>query len=89
MNETPMNAETEKKNAKLQGMDRLRQLRDELRLKMHLLGMDAQSDFRVLEKDLDQLEQRVTASANEMGDEIQRAIKRLEPIFDSLGRSGV
>jgi hypothetical protein len=86
---TPMNAQTEKKNAKLQGMDRLRQLRDELRLKVHLLGMDAQRDFRILEKDLDELERRVTTSANDLGDEIQRAIKRIEPIFDSLGRTGV
>lgn len=61
----------------------LERLRDEIRLRVHLAGMDAKSAWKELEPRVDALEQNVAAEGNEVKDatlvlarEVRDALKR-------------
>lgn len=61
----------------------LERLRDEIKLRVHLAGMDAKSAWKELEPRVDALEQNVAAEGNEVKDatlvlarEVRDALKR-------------
>ncbi len=49
-------------------LDELTQMRDEIRVKLHLAGMDAKDAWRDLEPKLDKLEQNATAEGEHIAD---------------------
>lgn len=51
-----------------QDVAELERLRDEIKLRVHLAGMDAKSAWRELEPRVDAVEQSVTAEGNEVKD---------------------
>ena len=66
------------------GTDLLRTLRDEIKLKVHLGGMDAKDQWAKLEPELSKVEraaEQATESSKKLMDD---ALKRLKSLRDSL-----
>jgi len=77
-NELDLNAEMKK------GVDLLRTLRDEIKVKLHLAGMDAKDQWSKLEPELFKVEraaEQATESSKKLMDE---ALSRLKALRDSL-----
>ena len=77
-NELDLKAEMKK------GVDLLRTLRDEVKVKLHLAGMDAKDQWAKLEPELAKVERaadQATESSKKLMDE---TLKRLKSIRDSL-----
>lgn len=49
----------------------LRRLADELRVKLHLAGMDVKDAWHAVQPRLDEFERRLDATADEVGDELK------------------
>lgn len=68
--------------------DDIRSIADELRLKMHLAGMDAKDAWNKLEPKLEEFEQRAESAVHTTSAEIREAAKdlkaRLQKLRDSL-----
>ncbi len=58
----------------------LKKTRDELRLQMHLAGMEARTTWEKLEPKVDELERKVNAAGD-------AATHELEAAFDTLGKA--
>lgn len=61
-------------------MTELKKTRDELRLQMHLAGMDARTAWEKLEPKVDELERKVNAAGDAASHEIEVAL-------DTLGKA--
>ncbi len=61
-------------------MTELKKTRDELRLQMHLAGMEARATWEKLEPKVDELERKATAAVDAAAAEFEGAI-------DSLGKA--
>lgn len=72
--------------------EKLQTLRDEVRLKIHLAGMDAKDEWNRLEQKMPELESQVGRTAEDLGEvtrsaletSISDAIRRLEKVRASL-----
>lgn len=76
--------ELDLKSEMKKGVDLLRTLRDEVKVKLHLAGMDAKDQWARLEPELSKVEraaEQATESSKKMMDD---ALKRLKSIRDSL-----
>ena len=61
--------------------DEVRQIADELELKIHLAGMDARDQWRVLKPKITDIEQRIASSSEQAG---QAITKELTAMGDAL-----
>ncbi|NOK20136.1 hypothetical protein [Corallococcus carmarthensis] len=71
---------TENTQKQPQGLETLRTLRDELRLEMHLAGMEVRERWRMLEPKVQEAEQRARAMTDEgqwLLDELLRHMREL------------
>jgi len=62
----------------------LREMRDEIRLKLHLAGMDAKDAFRKLEPRLTRLESEVSKGGDAVADALQTTAKELRASLRKL-----
>ena len=76
--------ELDLKNEMKKGVDLLKTLRDEIKVKLHLAGMDAKDQWSKLEPELSKVEraaEQATESSKKLMDE---ALSRLKSLRDSL-----
>jgi lipid II:glycine glycyltransferase (peptidoglycan interpeptide bridge formation enzyme) len=76
--------ELDLKNEMKKGVDLLRTLRDEIKVKVHLAGMDAKDQWAKLEPELSKVEraaEQATESSKKLMDE---ALNRLKKLRESL-----
>jgi hypothetical protein len=66
------------------GLDAMRTLRDEVRLKLHLAGMDAKDEWNKLEPHLMELEHAAGQFTDATRAKMSDAIKRLSKLRSSL-----
>lgn len=59
-------------------LTQLRQARDEVRLKLHLAGMEARTAWEKLEPAVDDLERRLHAAGDRVGDELEAAFAKID-----------
>jgi hypothetical protein len=59
-------------------LTQLRQTRDEMRLKLHLAGMEARTAWEKLEPAVDDLERRLQVAGERVGDELEAAFAKLD-----------
>lgn len=77
-----MTAETKTKNAFETGLDELRTLRDEVRLKLHLAGKDAKDQWETkLEPRIEKLEQQARNVSDNTMDAIRDALDQAKDAF--------
>jgi hypothetical protein len=67
-----------------ESLARLRTLRDEVRLKLHLAGMDAKDEWKKLEGHLEEVERAAVEMSEASRAAVAEAIKRLEKFGSSL-----
>lgn len=58
-------------------LDHLRRMADEIRLKIHLAGMEAKEAWNELEPKLRQLEQRAEAATSDVLDDLRERLSQL------------
>jgi hypothetical protein len=71
-----------------EGIDRLRALRDEVRVRVHLAGMDAKDEWRELAPRLDALERAAGEASAATREALSEAIGRLTEPRSSLIKGG-
>jgi len=77
-----MTAETKTKNAFETGLDELRTLRDEVRLKLHLAGRDVKDQWEsTFEPKLEKLEQQARSATDNTVDAIRDALDQARDAF--------
>jgi hypothetical protein len=77
-----MTAQTKTKNAFETGMQELRTLRDEVRLKLHLAGQEAKDQWETkFEPRIEKLEQQVRTATDNTMDAIRDAIDQARDSF--------
>jgi hypothetical protein len=67
--------------------DELVRLRDEIRLKVHLAGMEAQSTWKDLEKQLEMLENRLGLEGNHVAETTRQIASELRESFRDFKQS--
>ncbi|MEX1367821.1 MAG: hypothetical protein AB1Z98_32130 [Nannocystaceae bacterium] len=67
-------------------VEQLRQMADEVRVKMHLASMDAKDAWTKLEPKLHAFERRVESAANTVGDELVAAGEQLKAEVERLAK---
>lgn len=66
------------------GVDLLRTLRDEVKVKLHLAGMDAKDQWAKLEPELSKVERAADQATESSKKLLDETLKRLKSIRDSL-----
>ncbi|MGZ3479626.1 MAG: hypothetical protein ACXWK8_01940 [Myxococcaceae bacterium] len=66
------------------GVDLLRTLRDEVKVKLHLAGMDAKDQWAKLEPELSKVERAADQATESSKKLLDETLKRLKAIRDSL-----
>ena len=66
------------------GVDLLRTLRDEIKVKLHLAGMDAKDQWAKLEPELSKVERAADQATEASKKLLDETLKRLKSIRDSL-----
>jgi|HubBroStandDraft_5_1064220.scaffolds.fasta_scaffold604026_1 hypothetical protein len=80
-----MNPTKELKQDMSSSVDRLRALRDDVRVRLHLAGMDAKDEWNKLEPRVAELERRVLGELNDASRAaIEDVIKRLSRLRDKM-----
>jgi hypothetical protein len=64
----------------------LARMKDEIRLKIHLAGMDARSTWGKLEKQLEELERRFAEESDHVASATRQVACQLRAAFDDLGK---
>jgi lipid II:glycine glycyltransferase (peptidoglycan interpeptide bridge formation enzyme) len=77
-NELDLKAEMKK------GVDLLKTLRDEVKVKLHLAGMDAKDQWAKLEPELSKVERAADQATEASKKLLDETLKRLKSIRDSL-----
>lgn len=67
-----------------QALDDLTTLRDELRVKAHLAGMDLQDFLAAQQQHLDAAQRRIDAATEEAAQHLPEVRKRAEALFDEV-----
>ncbi len=80
--------QTQQKSEVQNNLDRLQTLRDEVKVRLHLAGMDAKDTWNKLEPRIDDVERQVAKAADELTDATRAALNdvigRLQKLRDSL-----
>ncbi|HEY4121644.1 MAG TPA: hypothetical protein VGM56_27450 [Byssovorax sp.] len=69
--------------------DHLWALRDEIRLKIHLAGMEAKDEWRAVERELDELHDRLTNATADVAAQVASTTRKLDAILAQLGQVGI
>lgn len=69
------------------GIEELRRVRDEMRVKLHLLGMDARTRWEALEPRLAEAEERVRSATESATDATRGAVNEAVEAFRSFRES--
>lgn len=72
-----MSIQHELRHAKRQTMERLVALRDEAKLQLHLLSLDARERWNALEKEIGMLEERANRGGEKVSDAVEEAAQEL------------
>jgi|HubBroStandDraft_2_1064218.scaffolds.fasta_scaffold1378863_1 hypothetical protein len=85
MNDTANPTATDLKDEIKKGLDYLRTLRDEVRVKVHLAGMDAKDEWnKKLEPHLFDVEQKAVEASDASRHALTEAVEKLKKFRDSL-----
>jgi predicted nucleic acid-binding Zn-ribbon protein len=84
MNHTPNRTATDLKDEIKKGLDHLRTLRDEVRVKLHLAGMEAKAEWNKLEPHLFDVEQKAHEASDASRHAVAEAVEKLKKLRDSL-----
>jgi hypothetical protein len=85
MNHTPNPTATDIKDEIKKGLDHLRTLRDEVRVKVHLAGMDVKDEWnKKLEPHLFDVEQKAIEASDASRHAVADAVEKLKKFRDSL-----
>jgi hypothetical protein len=79
-----MSNELDLKDELKKGADLLRTLRDEIKVKVHLAGMDAKDQWAKLEPELFKVERAAEQTTESSKKLLDDALKRLKSLRDSL-----
>jgi hypothetical protein len=83
-----MNAETKTKSVFESGLDELRTLRDEVRLKLHLAGKDVKDQWEsTFEPRIEKLEQQARSASDNTVDAMRDALDQAKDAFKWVPRS--
>jgi hypothetical protein len=77
-------AKAELKKELEKGVTRLQALRDEVRVRLHLAGMDLKDQWKKLEPHLDEVEKKASEASDDARTMLSEAMKRLEKFRASL-----
>jgi hypothetical protein len=75
---------TDLKDDLKKGLDHLRTLRDEVRVKLHLAGMDAKAEWNKLEPHLFEVEQAAKEVSESSHRAVTEAVAKLKKLRESL-----
>ena len=67
-----------------EGLEELRTLRDEIRVKMHLAGMEAKERWKALEPRFEQIEGEVREATDSATEQLRGALDELRESFKKL-----
>jgi transposase len=71
--------------AELQEMlDEVKKLRDELKVKVHLAGMDAKETWKKLEPRVEELQKQAVDAGKKAADEVKASAVKLKEAFEAL-----
>lgn len=76
--------ELDLKSEMKKGVDLLKTLRDEVKVKLHLAGMDAKDQWAKLEPELSKVERAADQATESSKKLLDETLKRLKAIRDSL-----
>ncbi len=76
--------ELDLKSEMKKGLDLLRTLRDEVKVKLHLAGMEAKDQWAKLEPELSKVERAADQATESSKKLLDETLKRLKAIRDSL-----
>jgi len=77
-------AKAELKRELEKGVTRLQTLRDEVRVRLHLAGMDLKDQWKKLEPQLEEVEKKAEEASDEARAVLAEAMKKLEKLRASL-----
>jgi hypothetical protein len=77
-------AKAELKKELEKGLTRLQSLRDEVRVRLHLAGMDLKDQWNKLEPHLEDVEKKAEEASDEAKTLLAEAVKKLEKLRASL-----
>jgi ribosome-associated translation inhibitor RaiA len=77
-------AKAELKRELEKGVTRLQTLRDEVRVRLHLAGMDLKDQWNKLEPHLDEVEKKAHEASDDAKTALAEAMKKLEKLRASL-----
>jgi hypothetical protein len=75
---------TDLKNDIQKSLDHMRTLRDEIRVKIHLAGMDVKDEWNHLEPQLEQVERAASEFSEATRHAVSETVKRLTKLRSSL-----
>jgi hypothetical protein len=84
MNHTTNRTAAELKDEVKKGLEQLKTLRDEVRVRLHLAGMDAKQEWNKLEPHLFEVEQAAREATEASRHAIGEAVERLKKFRQSL-----
>jgi hypothetical protein len=84
MSQTTNRTATELKEEIQKGLDHLRTLRDEVRVRLHLAGMEAKGEWNRLEPHLFEVEQKAHEASDVSRRAVAEAVEKLKKLRDSL-----
>ncbi len=84
MNETMNRSAAELKDEVKKGLEHLKTLRDEVRVRLHLAGMEAKDEWNKLEPHLFDVEQSAREATEASRRAIVEAVERLKKLRESL-----
>jgi hypothetical protein len=77
-------AKAELKKELAKGVTRLQTLRDEVRVRLHLAGMDLKDQWNKLEPHLEEVEKKAEEVSDDARTAVAEAVKKLEKLRASL-----
>jgi hypothetical protein len=77
-------AKAELKKELEKGVTRLQTLRDEVRVRLHLAGMDLKDQWKKLEPHLEEVEKKAEDASDEARAMLSEAVKKLEKLRAAL-----
>jgi hypothetical protein len=81
---TMSDAKAELKKELEKGLTRLQSLRDEVRVRLHLAGMDLKDQWNKLEPHLEEVEKKAEEASDEARALLSDAVKKLEKLRSSF-----
>ena len=84
MTQTPNRTATELKDEIKKGLDSLQALRDEVRVKLHLAGMEVKAEWNKLEPHIFDVEQKAHEASDASRHAVAEAVEKLKKLRDSF-----